>query len=295
MTNAAVQEKPETQTTSEAEQDVASEDREVTANAPEVQPNSEQESTDTGAEETSRPDPRESRLQALADAEREEAEQRGEERALARLQGNTAEQQREAERQKVRQSHVNTLAKIDQIVAAAVDDYGAPRALTQYEAGQVKAAQNEYHKVALDAGLELAADTVRETAYGMLPTKEAQAQFTELTKGEVDLPTYLNHWAETAALHTKAVKSMGLEDAVKASTKIKREVEKAKLESYDEGREQGRLDPAGTSPDGGRTGQRSAPGMKTFVELETKYGDGTASKAEVAEYERLRDQRAKTR
>ena len=290
-----VDERQEVQTTSEAEPTQASEERELTApdNEP-VQPNSDSEREEQQGESTAPPVTRDQRLQALADAEREEAEQRGREAALRELQGNTQAQQKEAQKQRLRNSHTNTLALIDSVQAKAVDEYGSPRPLTAAEYGQIKAAQNEYHKVAFEVAEDTVADTVRDTAYAILP-KAGQEQLTELTKTETDLPTYLNHWAEVAALHTKAVKSMGLEDAIKASPKVKREVEQAKLVSYDEGREQGRLDPPGTSPDGGRTTQRSAPGAKNFIELETKYADGTATKAETAEYLRLRDQRAKSR
>lgn len=294
MTTPAVQERPATtRDTSEAESVVASEDREVTADNEEVQPNSEQETTEQVGEETTPPDPRTSRVRALADAEREEAEQRGRESALAELTGNSQAQQRETQKQKVRNTFTTELGNIDTVFSRAVDEYGSPRPLTPVEAGQVKAAFNNYHKVALEVAEDSVADMVRDTAYGLLPTQDTKDALTALTKDQTDLPTYLNHWAETAALHTKAVKAMDLDAAVKASPKIKREVEQAKLASYDDGREQGRLDPPGTSPDGGRTGQRTPPASKSYIELETKYGNGTATKAEVIEYERQRDSRKK--
>ena len=292
-----VAERQETQTTSEAELANASEGNgvtpESTAVGEEVQQNSDSESMQQ-QENTAPPDPREARLQALADAEREEAEQSGYQRAVAELTNQTPEKQRELQRQKTRQAHTNTLATIDRVYEAAKDEYGTPRALTPAELGQIKAAQNEYHKVALEAAEDSIADTVRDTAYAILP-KPAQEAFTQLTSGEVDLPTYLNHWAETAALHTKAVKAMDLEAAVKASPKVKREVEAAKLKSFDEGREQGRLDPPGTSPNGGRNNGGTPPAAKSFIELEEKYGRGETNAAETAEYHRLKAQRSKSR
>lgn len=292
MTNLAVEEKPATQTTSEAESTPVSEDREVTAGSEEVQQNS--DPADNQRDGESLPDPREARLQALAQAEREEAIEEGRTKALQELQGNTQAQQREQERLKVRNTFTTEIGKVDQVFARAVDNYGQPRPLNLAEQNAVKASFNELNKAAIGAAEESIADQVREVAYNILP-KAAQETLTSLTQGEVDLPTYLNHWAETAALHTKAVKAMDLDAAIKASSKVKREVEAAKLASYDDGREQGRLDPPGTSPDGGRKTVRSAPGMPTWEQLQDKYGDGTATKAEVAEYERLRDQRAKSR
>lgn len=287
MTNAAVQEKPDTQTTSEADTTQVSEEQ---SQLPEnsVQQNSDQEQTSTEAEETTTPDPRQTRLQALADAEREEARETGRAEALAELQNNQQAQQREQQRQKVRGSFTTELQTLDNLAVEAVNN-----GLTLSQViEKAKNSLNNYHKVASDVAEDNVATQVQEVAYNILP-KEAQEAFSKLTADQTDLPTYLNHWVETAALHTKAVKSLSLEDAIKHSSKIKREVEAAKLQSYDEGREQGRIDPPGTSPDGGRTMTRSAPGTKSYIQLEEAYGNGTATKAEVAEYEKLRDARKK--
>lgn len=298
MTTPAVQERPATQTTSEAEPTNASEGnlptQESTAVSEPVQPNSEQETTEQSSEVVAPPDPRQARVQALADAERDEIRQQTRDEVVAELTGTSSVQQKEAQKQKVRSTFTTELSNIDTVFNRAVDEYGSPRALTPAEAGQVKAAFNNYHKVAQEVAEDSVADTVREVAYGMLPTQTAKDTFTGLTSGDVDLPTYLNNWAETAALHTKAVKSMDLEAAVKASPKIKREVEAANLASYDEGRDQGRLDPAGTSPDAGRGGQRSTPGTKSFIQLEEGYGKGELTKAEEAQYIQMREARKRS-
>lgn len=286
MTSQALEEKPAAQTISEGESQQASEEaNRLTAPA---QGEQQQQSDPQGNEEENQapPDPRQQRVQALTDAEREEAEQRGEERALARLQNNSSEQQREQQKQRVRSTYITEMQSLDNLLQQG--DLSA----SEY-VNRAKNALNNLNKVSLEVAVDTVADDIRNIAYGLLP-KAAQDTFTQLTSEENDLPTYLNHWVETAALHTKAVKSMSLEDAVKASPKLKREVEAAKLASYDEGREQGRLDPPGTSPDGGRSSQRSAPGSKSYADLESGYAAGTNSKAEDAEYLKMRDSRKRS-
>ena len=255
--------------------------------------------TDTSTEgneatEGSAPDPRAARVSALADAERQEAIEEGKRLALEEVQGTSTQQQRAAARNKLKSAFPQAQAKIDSIFNAAKDEYGDSRPLTAFEATEVKNALAGYNLTAWDAASEDVADVVREIAYGKLPTKEAQAAFTAATADDTSLPQYLDAWAEHAALHTKAVKGMDLAAAMKASNKVKREVEAAKLAAYDEGRDQGRLDPAGTSPDGGRTTQRQAPGSKSYNQLEEGYGSGSLTRAEEAQYIQMRDARKKS-
>lgn len=239
------------------------------------------------------PDARAQRVEALAEAEREEIRQQTREQVTAELQGRTPEQLKDATKQRLRQVFPQTIQAVDTVINAAVDEYGQPRPLTPAESKRIKDAFENYNRTAAEAAEDTVATTVQQVAYNILP-KAAQETLTKLTAEETDLPNYLNHWVETAALYTKAVKGMSLEDAVKHSPKLKREIEALKLEHFDEGRNQGRSDPAGTSPDAGKEG-RSAPANKTFIELEDKYGRGETTEAETREYERLRDARAKSR
>lgn len=291
MTNLAVEERPATQTTSEANEVRSSEGLEPTAPNPEVQQTS--EPTSDPEESTDQPDPREQRVQALSDAERLEAEEAGRTKALNELQGNQQAIQREQTRQQLRNTFTSEIQKIDNVFGNARDEYGSPRPLTVTEQNAVKASFNELNKKATDA----VAEQVKDVAYSILPAEAADA-FTKLTDGEVDLATYLNHWVEVAAPFTKAgkdsIKSLDLDAVMKANTKIKREVEALKLAEYDAGREQGRKDPEGTSPDGGRTTTRSAPGQKSFIELEEGYGSGTLTKAEEKLYKDMREVRKRS-
>lgn len=289
MTSLAVGEKPETQTESEASNLESSEGQQATATqGNEVQPNSESSSQE-GERETTPPDPREQRLTALKEAEREEARLAGREETLTELQQSQLNQQRQQLKQKARNTYITEMQ--------ALDNLYLKQGVTAGELVQAgKNALNNLNKVNAEIAEETVAEQVRDIAFGILP-KAAQETLNSLvnTGEDVDLPTYLNHWVETAALHTKAVKSMSLEDAAKASPKLKRELEKAKLEAYDEGKEWGLTAPAGTSPDKGRSSQRSAPGMKTYIQLEEGYNDGSNSKAEDQEYLKLRAQKSKAR
>lgn len=292
MTNAAVEERPTTQASSEAANVQASEDQQVTAQDDAVQQETEGQ---TEQQQTQTTQTREQRVAALAEAERAEAIEEGRTQALSELKGNEQALQREQQRQKLRNTYVTEMQGLDSLLSPVSDGMGNERQLSVQEVvTRAKNALNNLNKSAVDS----VAEQVKDVAYAILP-EDAKESFTKLTEGrDVGLDEYLNIWAETAATHTKAfkdsVKSMSLEDAAKASSKIKRELEQAKLESFDEGREQGRLDPAGTSPDGGRAGQRTAPGTKSYIELEDAYGRGELTKAEETQYLQMRDARRKS-
>jgi len=288
-----VAEREATQTATEDVSTGATEARESTDTRQDNQTDTgaEQEPTDSG--QKAPPDPREQRLTALAEAEREEAERRGEERALSRIEQGQTQQQRDAARQKLRQAFPTAQQKIDQVFSRAVDEYGNQRPLTPAEQTEVKNALAGYNLVAGQVATDEVADIVKEVAYGLL-SKDGQTAFSQATAQDTPLPEYLTAWVEHAALNTKAVKSMTLDEAVKASSKVKRELAAAKLEEYDRGRDDGRNDPPGTSPDRGRAAERTPPGTKSYADLEIGYGDGSNTKAEDAEYIKLRDARKKS-
>ncbi len=254
--------------------------------------------TDTGTErettegQVAPTDTRQTRITALADAERAEAEERGRSSVLSELEQGQTQQQREATKQRLRQAFPVAQQKIDQVFAKAKDEYGSPRPLTDYEQTEVKNALAGYNLVADQVIRGDVASEVAETAYSILP-KAAQETLDKLTTQDMPLPDYLNAWVETAALHTKAVKSMGVEEAMKVSAKFKREILARDVEQFDAGREQGRSDPAGTSPPGMSNG-RTAPGSMSFVQLEEKYGRGETTAAETAEYNRLKAEKSKS-
>lgn len=291
MTTPAVEERPTTQADPKAplteEPKAPSTDPGEAVQTPSIPDTASTE----GDTPTSPPDARAQRVEALAEAEREEIRQQTREQVTAELQGRTPEQLKDATKQRLRQVFPQTIQAVDTVINAAIDEYGQPRPLTPVEAKRIKDAFENYNRTAAEAAEDTVATTVQQVAYNILP-KAAQETLTKLTADETALPNYLNHWVETAALYTKAVKGMSLEEAVKHSPKLKREIEALKLEHFDEGRNQGRSDPAGTSPDAGRDG-RAAPANKTFIELEEKYGRGETTKAEDAEYNKLKAARAK--
>lgn len=291
MTNAPVEDRPVAQADTEEPANLAlTEAQQGTEGEEQAQtgPETEQESTEA------RPDARTSRIEALAEAEREAAREEGRQAERDAQQQGQTQQQRDAAKQRLRQAFPQAQQKLDQIFARAVDEYGQPRALTSAEQTEAKNALAAYNLVAGQVAEETVADYVREIAYGKLPNKDVQDAFTKATDGDTDLATYLDQWVEHAALGTKAVKAMDLESAMKASAKLKKEVLARDVGQFDAGREQGRLDPPGTSPDGGRSGQRAAPGNKTYIQLEEGYGRGELTKAEEAQYIQLREARKRS-
>ncbi len=273
MTNAAVEERaaPITQET-EAPDAVETEARTGTDDADSgVQTGDEARSTT----EAAAPDGRAARLSALAEAEREEERQRGRDEALAELQQGSTKQQREQNRQRLKQSFPQAQAAIDRVVANAVDEWGNPRALTQAEHTAVKNALAGHNLVAWESAEAEISDIVRDAVYAKLD-KDGQETLHKLADGDekMPLPQYLDHYAELAALHTKAVKSLDLESALKVSTKLKKDIAARDVLQFDEGFNAGLNAPTGTSPrDGGATTSRSAPGLKTFEQLQASYGD----------------------
>jgi hypothetical protein len=295
MTNALVEERaaPITQET-EAPDAVETEALRGTDDADSgVQTGDEARST---TEAVTPPDGRAARLSALADAEREEERQRGRDEALAELQQGSTKQQREQNRLRLKQSFPQAQAAIDRVVANAVDEWGNPRALTQAEHTAVKNALAGHNLVAWESAEAEISDIVRDAVYAKLD-KDGQEALHKLADGDekMPLPQYLDHYAELAALHTKAVKALDLESALKVSTKIKRDIAQRDVEQYDKGFADGLVAPPGTSPDGGRAGSRSAPGLKQFAELQQGYADGTNTKEQDAEYRRQLAARAKAR
>lgn len=294
MTTPAVEERPATQVEPKAplteEPKAPSTDP---GEAVQTTPNPDPASTEGDPAAPSTPDARAQRVEALSAAEREELTQQVREQVTAEFQGRTPEQLKDATKQRLRQVFPQTIQAVDTVINAAVDEYGQPRPLTPAETKRIKDAFENYNRTAAEAAEDTVATTVQQVAYSILP-KAAQETMDSLTQADMPLPEYLNAWAETAALHTKAIKSLTLEEAIKHSPKIKRELEAERLKEFDAGREQGRLDPPGTSPDGGRSsGTRQAPGTKSYAELEIGYGDGTNTKAEDAEYTRQRDAKSK--
>lgn len=291
-----VAEREATQTETEATTEVETEEssnRGLTDNQQSSQTETGTERTTTEGTATTPTDTRQARVTALAQAEREEAVREGREAAIAEFQGTTTEQQRAAAKQKLKSAFPTAQSKIDEVFRKAVYEDGSPRALNVDEQTAVKNALAGYNLVADTAVREDVATEVAQIAFSILP-RAAQEELNKLTTEDMALPEYLNAWVETAALHTKAVKNLTLEDATKASPKIKRELAARDLEQFDLGREQGRIDPPGTSPDRGRAGERSAPGTKSYIDLEDGYGKGELNKAEEAEYIKLRDARKKT-
>ncbi len=295
MTNAAVEERaaPITQET-EAPDAVETEALRGTDDADSgVQTGDEARST---TEAAAPPDGRAARLSALADAEREEERQRGRDDALAELQQGSTKQQREQNRLRLKQSFPQAQAAIDRVVANAVDEWGNPRALTQAEHTAVKNALAGHNLVAWESAEAEISDIVRDAVYAKLDPG-GQETLRKLADGDekMPLPQYLDHYAELAALHTKAVRALDLESALKVSTKLKRDIAQRDVEQYDKGFADGLVAPPGTSPDGGRAGSRSAPGVKQFAELQQGYADGTNTKEQDAEYRRQLAARAKSR
>jgi hypothetical protein len=291
-----VAERSDVKTDTEALQDADTEGR---GDASSTDERSTGAQTDTDADrdttdKSSAPDGRAARLSALADAEREEARQSGREEALQEIQKGTSQTQREQNRQRLKQSFPTAQAAIDRVFAGAKDDYGAPRALTEAEQTAVKNALAGHNLVAWESASAEVSDIVRDAVYAKIHKDDHEA-FGKLTAGDTELPAYLDAYAEVAALRTKAVKALDLESAIKASPSIKKAIAARDVEQYDEGFAAGLVAPAGTSPDGGRATGRTAPGMKSFAELEKGYGDGTNTKEQDAEYVRQRDARAKSR
>jgi hypothetical protein len=274
MTNAAVEERaaPITQET-EAPDAVETEALRGTDDADSgVQTGDEARST---TEAAAPPDGRASRLSALSQAEIEEAEQRGEENALKKLQQGTTKQQQEQNRKRLKDNYPVAQAAFDRIFAGAKDEWGNPRPLTEAEQTQAKNVFSGHNLLAWDSAEAQISDIVRDAVYAKLD-KDGQETLHKLADGDekMPLPQYLDHYAELAALHTKAVKSLDLESALKVSTKLKKDIAARDVLQYDEGFNAGLNAPTGTSPrDGGATTSRSAPGLKTFEQLQASYGD----------------------
>lgn len=291
MTNAAVGERPAVQVESKPEP-VEESKAPSTALDGEEQTTQEQAQTEAQAKPAV-PEARTQRVSALADAEREEIRQQAREEALAEAQGRTPEQIKEATKARLRQLFPQTIQTVDQVVSAAVDELGQPRALTPAEAKRIKDAFESYNRSAAETAEDAVATTVQQVAYGLLD-KEGQEILTKLTTEDSSLPNYLNAWVETAALRTKAVKSLSLEDAMKVSTKLKKEIAARDVEQFDAGYEEGLNAPAGSSPRS-RNNERTPPGQLSYEELEDKYARGETTAAETREYERLRDERRRSR
>ena len=294
MTQAAVEERPAIQPDTEVPAAVETEALRGT--------DDEDSGAQTGDEarstggDTPAPDGRAARLTALKEAEREEERQRGREEALQEIQQGSTKTQREQNRARLKQSFPSAQAAIDRIVAAAKDDYGNPRALTEAEHTGIKNALAGHNLVAWESAEAEISDIVRDAVYAKLD-KAGQETLSKLADGadKMPLPQYLEHYAELAALHTKAIKNLDLDAAIAASPKIKKQLAARDVEQYDAGYEAGLTAPPGTSPDGGRAGQRSAPGRMSFIELEKGYGDGTNTKEQDAEYRKQLAARAKAR
>lgn len=293
MTQAAVEERPATSPETETSPAIETEGRSTSPSTDER----EEAQTGTGANSTDDPAPDGAtvRRTALAEAERQEAEEKGYEKAHKELQETNTLTQRQVNRNRLKQSFPQAQAKIDSIIADAKDAYGNPRPLTDVETKAVKDALAGHNLVAFDAATAEVGDIVKDAVYAQLQKagKTAVEGFTAATNADTELPEYLTYYAEHAALSTKAVKGMSLEDALKVSPKLRKEIEALKLSEFEAGRDEGR--PTGTSPDRGRGAQRTAPGSMTWADLEDGYGKGTLNKEQTAEYRRLRTERAKSR
>lgn len=287
-----VAERTETQTDTQAQQAVETQAREGTDNTQAVQTEtgSEQEST-----ERSTPSRREQRLQALADAEREEARETGRSEALEEIQRNQTKANRDSQKTRFKESYPTTVRTMRGILNRSIDE-GRP--LSTEEAQQVLNAFDGHNLVAWEANAEEASDLIRDGILGLLPKGEHE-EFGKRTVNPdgsgVDLATYFTTAVEMAAPHSKWAKGLDLESAGKASAKLRKELEAAKLEAHDEGFEEGLNAPPGTSPDGGKSAQRSAPGNKTYVQLEEGYGNGTLTAEEEKLYKQMRADRASRR
>ena len=288
-----VAERTETQAATEALQTGDTEALQSTDTTQEVQTEAGSEQTNT--EGSSPPSGREQRLSALADAEREELLQQGREAALEELRQTGTKQQREAARQKLRAAFPTTIKSVEDLLNGAINE---GRSLTTNEVAEVKRHFNNYNMVAETAAAESLADDIRDQIYSMLP-RAAQEDFTKATVGTddkpVDLATYFAAAVEHAAPHSKYMKSLDLDDVEKLSPKLKKQLAERDLRNHDEGYNEGLTAPPGTSPDGGRGAGRTAPGNKTYQQLEEAYGAGTSTKEEEKLYLKMRADRTRSR
>lgn len=281
-----VAEHTETQAATETVQAHDTEAREGTDERLEAQ-------TEAGSEQTTSEgvSPRERRLQALADAEREEIRQQARQDALDEIRQTGTKQQQEQARQRLKALYPQTIQSVESTLNRLVNEGRAP---TTDEVKQVKDYFNTYNLSAWDGAAQEASDLIRDTIYGMLP-KDAQEEMTAKTAQDTSLPNYFTVAVELAAPHSKWAKSLDLESASKASAKLRKEIEAAKLEAHDEGYDEGLSAPPGTSPDGGRGAGRTAPGNKTYQQLEDGYGNGTNSPAEDKLYLQMKADKARSR
>lgn len=282
-----VAERTESQTETTAQLTTDTKDLRVTDGSEAVQ-------TDTGSEqtatETPAPSRREQRLQALADAEREEERQRGRDEAFAELNDRQSKSQQDAQRERYKQSFPATMRRISGVLDTAINE----GRLTTEEKKAITDAVEGHNLIGWEANAQTLADSIRDQVYAMLP-RDAQEEMTKRTAQDTSLPNYFTAAVEVAAPHSKWAKSLDLETAQKASAKLRKELAEHDVTVHDEGYEEGLNAPAGTSPDGGRSAQRSAPGMKTFAQLEAGYGDGTNTAEEDRDYVKQRAERARRR
>ncbi len=122
-----------------------------------------------------------------------------------------------------------------------------------------------YNLKALDVGRRLAHGPVEDAIEVILP-KDEYPKFVERANGKGP-KEFLEEFAESAALRTKAIRGLTLEDAISHSGKLKAEITKALAEKYDEGRKKGREDPPG---DGyvSTNGSGTAPGRVTYAQIQ---------------------------
>lgn len=262
-----------------------------TEQAVQTETGSEQEST----QESRTPPARERRLQALADAEREEERERGRQEALEEVQRNQAKSTRESQKSRFKESFPRAMQTSRALLDRLIDEGRAP---TTEERNLILNQWEGHNLVAWEANAEEASDLIRDGILSLLPKSEHE-EFGKKTVNPdgsgVDLATYFTTAVEMTAPHSKWAKSLDLESARKASPKLRKEVEAAELAAHDEGYEEGLNAPPGTSPDGGKSASRSAPGNKTYQQLEEGYGRGELSREEEALYKKMRAERRNSR
>jgi hypothetical protein len=284
-----VAERSETQTATETVETGTTEARQGTDAGLEAQTGTGSEQTTTEGSQS--PTGRERRIAALEEAEREEIRQSARQETLDEIRQTGTKQQQEQAKARLKELYPATIREVEAIHNRAIDE-GRP--LTTEEAARVKNVFNSYNLTAWEGAASEASDLIRDTIYGMLP-KDAQAEMTSRTTADTSLPNYFTAALELAAPHSKWAKGLDLEVAEKASPKLRKQLAERDLRNHDEGYDEGLTAPPGTSPDGGRGAGRTAPGNKTYVQLEDAYGKGELGAEETKLYLKMRSERATRR
>ena len=230
--------------TPESTQDTSSTEDEVTETQATVQ--TEPTEGETQADEE---DPTEvairSRVEAELETERERVREEETQRLFTEARQAEAQQAQAALRQSFTTALRNAGQTLDNLMLA---DGLSERKLTPAERAAVLSPFEEYNRLAVQAAQTEAFGQITDAIYASLP-KDSHADFTKAAN-QKPLKEYLDTYAETRALSTKAVKGMTLEEATKTSSKLKAEIDSLKATEYERGRKNPK--PAGEPPIDGR-------------------------------------------